>query len=34
MLGAVRPRALEQAPALLEGGEDQVSDPLPLSGRS
>ena len=34
VLGAVRPRVLEQAPALLEGGdgEDPAPDPLAVSG--
>jgi len=34
VLGAVRPRVLEQAPALLEGGdgEDPALDPLAVSG--
>jgi amino acid transporter len=32
MLGAFRPNALRQAPALLEGSEDQAPDPLPMSG--
>jgi hypothetical protein len=29
VLGAVRPRALETAPALLEGDEGLATDPLP-----
>ena len=29
VLGAVRPRALENAPALLEGDESLATDPLP-----
>jgi len=32
ILGAWRPRVLEQAPALLEGEESLASDPLPIGG--
>lgn len=33
ILGAVRPRVLEQAPALLEGSEDPAApDPLQIVG--
>jgi amino acid transporter len=31
VLGAVRPRALERAPALLEGEDSLATDPLPIS---
>jgi hypothetical protein len=30
MLGAVRPRVLERAPALLEGADSLATDPLPI----
>ena len=32
VLGAWRPRVLEQAPALLEGEESLATDPLPIGG--
>ena len=32
ILGAWRPRVLEQAPALLEGEQSLASDPLPIGG--
>jgi amino acid transporter len=32
ILARLRPRVLERAPALLEGGEDQAAEPLPMPG--
>jgi amino acid transporter len=32
ILARLRPRVLERAPALLEGGEDQAAEPLPMFG--
>jgi len=31
VLGAVRPQALERAPALLEGEDSLATDPLPIT---